>query len=92
MSSQHEGKSRPAVDRQDEAPEPEQPQSEATARAAEVSSSAEETIDDIDELLDAVDESLRASLGFGPGEVVDPAVIEARAEEMVRGYQQKGGQ
>jgi len=91
VSAKKEGQPRAKVDRQEKTPDPEQPQSEPVAKAEEVSKSAEDVIDDIDDLLDAVDQSLIAML-FEPGEAVDPAKLEERAETMVREFQQKGGQ
>jgi hypothetical protein len=75
-------------DESDSAP----PDESAAAHAAQVSSDANAVVDDIDDLLNDVDESLHASLGFEPGEIVDPAEVEERAKKMVGQYVQKGGQ
>lgn len=96
MSSRHKQDTRPASDRTEEPTEverpAERPDDDSTARAAEASASAASLLENIDEILDDADESLLATLGFEPGQKVDPAEVEARAEILVGQYQQKGGQ
>jgi hypothetical protein len=91
LSGKHERKSRPPSERSDE-PDPEPQDGERATRAAEISSETDTVVDGIDKLLDDIDQTLLKSLGFEPGEAVDPAEVTKRAEGMVSGYIQKGGQ
>ncbi len=88
MTSPHKRESGPAPDQTEETPAPKMDD----ASAAKASSDAAALIDDMDEIIAEANERILDSLGFKPGEVVDPKEVEARAVAMLEACKQMGGQ
>ena len=92
LSSQEDRQTRPQPDTDEQTPDPVEPDEDSIAQAAQVSADAAAFLDDLDgSLADMVHEALTSAL-FEPGEVVTPAEFDLRAEQMYKGFQQKGGQ
>jgi Pup-like protein len=93
MSKRQDRPNRSTEEHSNEQPAIEEPPDRSGSVAATAASSQADTVlDDIDDLLDDIDRSIYATLGFQPGEVVDPAEVARRADTMNSQYIQKGGQ
>jgi hypothetical protein len=83
MAEQHARRSRQREERDEEPESPDQSGKED--KANNVSAVTEDVLDDIDRVL-------KAQCGFDEDEIISDEEFAARAEVLVRNYQQKGGQ